>query len=337
VLWYSKSSAKNESNQTTRLAIFDGIFCTGRATHTVWKRASCCRRCHAAKLRSQCPAVESTQPILRARSHLQAFPSCGVCHEAPAPILSFRSRTRWLFGHPEAALKDADDALKIAREVGEAATLMFALVVTEVTQIMCGNYAAAAAQAQRLITEAEQTGSLYWKALGMMQQGSLLVLTGEAAKAIQMLTVEIASWRSTGSTLYMPFYLSYLARAYVELGQFDEASRCIGEAMTGSQTAKERWCQADIHRTAGEFALMLPEPDAAKAKAHFEQALTIAREQNAKSWELRVATSIARFWRNQGRRQEARDLLAPIYGWFTEGFDTRDLKEANALLDELAK
>jgi predicted ATPase len=214
---------------------------------------------------------------------------------------------------------------------------MFALGVTEVTQIMCGNYAAAAAQAQRLITEAEQTGSLYWKALGMMQQGSLLVLTGEAAKAIQMLTVEIASWRPTGSTLYMPFYLSYLARAYVELGQFDEASRCIGEAMTGSQTAKERWCQADIHRTAGEFALMLPEPDAAKAKAHFEQALTIAREQNAKSWELRVATSIARFWRNQGRRQEARDLLAPIYGWFTEGFDTRDLKEANALLDELAK
>ena len=251
-------------------------------------------------------------------------------------ILSYRSRTLWFLGYPEAALKDADDALKIAREVGETATLMCSLGVTAVTQIICGNYAAAAAQAHRLTTEAEQKGSLYWKALGMMEQGSLLVLTGKAAKAVQMLTTEIAAWRSTRSTLYMPLYLSYLARAYVELGQFEEASRRVVEAMTGAEIAKERWCQADIHRTAGEFALMLPEPDAAKAEAHFQQALTIAREQKAKSWELRVATSIARLWRDQGKRQEARDLLAPVYGWFTEGFDTRDLKEANALLDELA-
>ena len=94
--------------------------------------------------------------------------------------------------------------------------------------------------------------------------------------------------------------------------------------------------EPEIHRTAGENALMSPEPDAARAEACFERALAVARQQQAKSWELRAATSMARLWRDQGNRQEARDLLAPVYDWFTEGFDTLDLKEAKALLDELA-
>ena len=98
----------------------------------------------------------------------------------------------------------------------------------------------------------------------------------------------------------------------------------------------ERWHEADIHRTAGEIALMSSKPDAAKAQAHFERALEVARAQQARSWELRAATSLARLWRDQGRRAEAHDLLAPVYGWFTEGFDTLDLKEAKALLEELA-
>ena len=98
----------------------------------------------------------------------------------------------------------------------------------------------------------------------------------------------------------------------------------------------ETWNEADIHRTAGEIALMSSKPDAAKAQAHFERALEVARAQQARSWELRAATSLARLWRDQGRRAEARDLLAPVYGWFTEGFETRDLREAKALLEELA-
>jgi predicted ATPase len=106
--------------------------------------------------------------------------------------------------------------------------------------------------------------------------------------------------------------------------------------MTAVGTTKEKWCEADIHRTAGEIALMLPEQDAAKAEAHFERALAIAREQKAKFWELRAAMSMARLWRGQGQRLQAHDLLAPVYGWFTEGFDTLDLKEAKALLAELA-
>jgi predicted ATPase len=107
--------------------------------------------------------------------------------------------------------------------------------------------------------------------------------------------------------------------------------------MTAAETTKETWCEAEIHRTAGEIALMSPEPDAAKAQAHFERAIAISRAQKAKSWELRAATSLARLWPNHGKRQQAHDLLAPVYGWFTEGFDTADLKQAEALLNELTE
>jgi predicted ATPase len=169
----------------------------------------------------------------------------------------------------------------------------------------------------------------------MGKQGILLALAGRASDAIEMSISGITAFRSTGATLWMPIRLQYLARAHAELEQFEAAWRCIGEAMTAVETTKEKWCEADIHRTAGEIALMSPEPDAAKAQAHFERAIAIARQQQAKSWELRAATSMARLWRDQGKRQQARDLLAPIYGWFTEGFDTLDLKQAKALLDEL--
>jgi len=126
-----------------------------------------------------------------------------------------------------------------------------------------------------------------------------------------------------------------LAHAYAELGRFDDAWRCIGETMTAMETTKERWCQAEVNRIAGEIALKSPEPDAAKAEAYFERALAVARKQQAKSWELRAAMSMARLRRDQNKRQQAHDFLSPVYGWFTEGFDTLDLKEAKALLDEL--
>jgi predicted ATPase len=116
----------------------------------------------------------------------------------------------------------------------------------------------------------------------------------------------------------------------------DDARHSIDEAIAAVETTNERWCEADIHRMAGEIALLSPEPDAAKAEAYFERALAVARQQQAKSLELRAAMSMARLWRDQGKREEARELLAPVYGWFTEGFDTRDLKEAKALMEELA-
>jgi predicted ATPase len=127
-----------------------------------------------------------------------------------------------------------------------------------------------------------------------------------------------------------------LARAYAELGQIDEAWQSIREAMMTVETTKERLFEAEIYRVAGEVALKSPNQDTTKTEAHYERALAVARQQQAKSWELRAAMSVARLWRDQDKREEARELLAPVYGWFTEGFDTRDLKEAKTLLHELA-
>ena len=249
--------------------------------------------------------------------------------------LGNRSLALWLLGYSEAALKDTNGALMQAVEVGQAATLMFASTYIALTHILCGNHAAAAAQADEAVALADEKGALVWKAFGMMNQGLLLASTGKAANAVQMITSGIAAWRSTGSTLWLPFYLSYLALAHAKLGQFDEAWRFIGGATTAVETTKERWCETEVNRIAGEVALFSPERDATKAEAYFERALAVTRAQQAKSWELRAAMSLARLRRDQGKRDEARELLAPVYGWFSEGFDTLDLKDAKALLEEL--
>jgi predicted ATPase len=257
-------------------------------------------------------------------------------HDSRVSILSFRSLALWILGYPEGALADANYALKDAREIGHATTLMYALgYATLLTHIYCGDYAAASAQADEVVALADEKSALFWKALGMMNQGWLLALNGKPSKAVPLITAGIAAYRSTGSTVWSPLYLSYLAMAHAALDQFDDAWRCIGEAMTAFETTDEKWFEAEVHRIGGEIVLKSPQPDAAKAEAHFERALAIARQQQAKSWELRAAMSMARLWRDQGKRDEARELLAPVYDWFTEGFDTRDLKDAKKVLDEL--
>jgi predicted ATPase len=242
----------------------------------------------------------------------------------------------WVLGYPEKAVADTDHALKDAREIAQAATLLHALRFASFSHIFCRNYATANALLDELVILADEKRASHWKALGLMQHGSLFALTGKAADAVQMLTSGITARRSTGATFWTPLYLSYLARAYAELGQFDDAWSSIGDATISVETTKESWCEAEVNRVAGEIALKSPEPDAAKAEAYFERALAVARQQQAKSWELRVAMSMAQLWRDQGKRDEARNLLGPIYGWFTEGFDTLDLKEAKALIDALA-
>jgi predicted ATPase len=169
-----------------------------------------------------------------------------------------------------------------------------------------------------------------------MQGGCVLALTDKVSDAVQAIASGVTAMRSTGTTMWMPLWLSYLARAHAKLGQFDDAWRCIGEAMTAAETTKEQWCEAEINRVSGEIVLLSPHSDVAKAEVCFERALAVAREQQAKSWELRAATSMARLKRDRGKRDEASELLAPIYGWFTEGFDNRDLKEAKALLDTVS-
>jgi predicted ATPase len=178
---------------------------------------------------------------------------------------------------------------------------------------------------------------MHWKTLGTIGRGCLLSITGDAANGLQTITSGISAYRSTGAMVWMPMILSYRARTCAALGKFDDAWRCIDEALLAVETTKERWREAEVHHSAGEIVLLSPERDAVKAESCFMRALAVAREQQAKSWELRAATSMARLWRDQGKRQQANDLLAPIYGWFTEGFDTLDLKQTKSLLDELAR
>jgi len=256
--------------------------------------------------------------------------------DAGVATMSYRSLALWLLGHPAAARTDTARAIEDARAIGQAATLMYALCHAALTHILCGDHAAADAHARELIGLADEKGALFWKAQGMMHEGCISTSTGEAANAVQIITSGITAYRSTGATVWMPWYLSFLAKAHAELGHFDDARRCIAEALTAAEATRESWCEADIHRIAGEIARMLPAPDAAKAEAHFQRALAVARAQHAKSLELRAAISMARLWRDQGRRRQARELLAPVHGWFTEGFDTLDLKDAEALLEELA-
>jgi predicted ATPase len=255
--------------------------------------------------------------------------------DAGVTALGFRAKTLWLLGHAEAALADADHAVRNAREIHDAASLLWALFAAATIDCLCGYYTTANARLDELVALADEKDAALWRASAMLGRGWLCGLAGGAADAVQMITSGIATWRSTGSTVWMPFYLSYLARAYSELGQVDDAWRCIEKATTLIETTNERWCEAEVNRTVGEIALISPEPEAAKAELYFERALAVARQQQAKSWELRTATSMARLWRDQGKHTEAHDLLAPVYGWFTEGFNTLDLKEAKALLEQL--
>jgi predicted ATPase len=213
--------------------------------------------------------------------------------------------------------------------------LLFALFFTSLTQIFCGNYATATKEHDELIALADEIDSLYWKALCTPLQGFVFALTGKSSHAVERITSGIAALRSAGTAFWMPLRSSYLATAYGELGRYDDAWRSIDQAMQTLETTKERWFEPEANRMAGEIALRSPKPDPANAQSDFERALAVARQQQAKSWELRAATSLARLWRGQGKVQEAREQLAPVYGWFTEGFETRDLQEARAMLNEL--
>jgi predicted ATPase len=249
--------------------------------------------------------------------------------------LCFRSWVRWMLGYPDAALADASSAVREARGGGQAISLMYSLYFASYASIHCGEYTAVNERLDELIPMATEKNAAQWRGGGMMHRGAIELLTGNAAGAITMIPAGIAAWQSSGSVVFVPWYVSHMARAKAELGQFAEAWEHIKEALSAMETSGEAWCESDVHRTAGEIALLEPTPDTAKAEAHFLRAIEIARAQQAKSWELRAATSLARLRRDRGDREKACELLVPVYDWFTEGFNTRDLREAKALVDAL--
>ena len=194
--------------------------------------------------------------------------------EAGVAILSNRPLALWLLGYPEAALKEADKAINYARDIGQTASFLYAVTRIAWFHLVVSNYAKAAEQIQELMTLAEEMEGSYWTAAGMMLQGCLFALTGKGSTAIKQITSGIAVSRLQGSNLLrMPWYLSCMARAHVELGQLDDAGRCISDAITAMETTKEAWQESEIYRIAGELALMSPKPDVAKAQVHFGRAL----------------------------------------------------------------
>jgi predicted ATPase len=171
---------------------------------------------------------------------------------------------------------------------------------------------------------------------GTILRGSALAEQGQSAEGIAQMRQGIAAWRATGAELRRPYYLALLAEAYGKAGQTEVGLRALAEALTAVHNTGERQHEAELDRLKGELRLKQDVPDAQEAESWLRQAVDVARQQQAKSLELRAAMSLSRLWQQQGKRAEARELLAPIYGWFTEGFDTADLQEAKALLAQLS-
>jgi predicted ATPase len=168
----------------------------------------------------------------------------------------------------------------------------------------------------------------------LISHGLLLTELGQAQEALTLIMRAITELRSIGDPLNLPHHLWVLAKAYAMLGQPLEGLNCLTEAVQFIEQTEGRVGEADMHRLRGDLSNAIG--DLANAERSYQQAIAVATRQSAKLFELRASTSLVRLWRDQGKRTEARDLLAPVYGWFTEGFDTLDLKEAKALLDELS-
>ena len=247
--------------------------------------------------------------------------------------LVYHSLAMWLLGYPDAAMSEVETAVQNARHLNHASTLMYVLFHVCMPEILSGKIAAAEAHGQELLSLADEKVAPLWRAHGIIIRGRSLSMRERAAEGTKIIETGINAFESTGATHFKPIFLAELGRAYGQCGELEKAKNYISQALKAAEKTKERWAEAEIHRTAGE--LLLGSDNLHDAEVHFTRSLSLAREQHAKSWELRTATSLARLWHDQGRRSQALDLLAPLYGWFTEGFDTADLMRAKLLLDEL--
>ena len=188
--------------------------------------------------------------------------------------------------------------------------------------------------AEELLALSTQHGFPLYLGFATAWRGMSLTMLGQAKEGLALLTHGLTAARATGTVLNSPGVLMWLAEAYAMLGQPREGLNCLAEAAGIIETTEERVNEAELHRLRGDLLNVTGDPSAAERNYH--QALEVAKSQSAKLFELRASTGLARLWRDQGKRSEARDVLAPIYGWFTEGFDTPDLKEAKALLESLS-
>jgi predicted ATPase/chloramphenicol 3-O-phosphotransferase len=241
----------------------------------------------------------------------------------------------WHRGFPDQSAQAADRALAYSQELGHAHTLAYALYIAGEAAVFARDVVTVYAYSNDCVALASEHGFAQWAAIGRILQGWADAQTGQATTGIARIRDGMAA-AASGTRLLIPFHLALLAEALALAGKIKEGLATLDDALTKAAASGERGWDAELHRLRGELTARLPHPDPAKAEDSFRTALAIAREQGTRGYELRAATSLARLWGEQGRPTEARDLLAPLYGWFTEGFETADLKEAKALIDELA-
>ena len=249
--------------------------------------------------------------------------------------LHWLSHALLTLGYPSQARARSGEAIAAARPLAHPNTMSQALVSDCTLHQLLRDRREAQEQAVALIALATEHGFPLWLTVGVVVRGWALADGGRVEEGIAVMRRGLADYRATGAETWSPYFLGLLAEAHGRGGQAAAGLRLAADALDRVERTGVRWIEAELHRLRGELLLTVPEADQPEVETCFVRALTVAREQGARLWELRAATSLARLWRDQGRRAEAHDLLAPIHDWFTEGFDTPDLQDAKALLDEL--
>jgi predicted ATPase len=241
--------------------------------------------------------------------------------------------TLWCLGYPAQALRRSQDAL--AQALVHPYSLAMARHFAAFLHYLRRDAAAVQVEADALLALATTHAFPYWAVAGQVWRGWALAMQGTGEAGVAQLRQELATTEALEHALARPAWLLLLAEAAGHVGQVAAGLRWLAEALTAFETTGRGDLLAEAYRLQGTLLVRQVVPDVAQAEACFHQALTLARRQQAKSWELRAAVSLSRLWQQQGKQAEASNLLAPIYGWFTEGFDTADLQEAQALLEEL--
>jgi predicted ATPase len=239
----------------------------------------------------------------------------------------------WLLGYPDQALRYIHETRIQAQGLAHSFSQAFALNHTAMIHRFRREGLLAQERAEASIAFATEQSVAQWLAQGLVLRGWARAAQGQGAEGIAQIGEGIGAWRATGAELVQPWNLAQLAEAYAQAGRGAEGLHVITEALMLMGKTEERWWEEELHRLKGE--LLAHAQDQREAETCFHHALAVARHQQAKSLELRAATSLARLWQQQGKQHEAHDILAEIYNWFTEGFDTKDLQEAEALLEEL--
>jgi class 3 adenylate cyclase/predicted ATPase len=247
-----------------------------------------------------------------------------------------RALALWMLGYPDQALQCIEEALALARRLAHPFSVAQTLHFSAVLHQWRREPQAARAQAEAALALCTEQGITHYGAWSLLPRGWALAQEGEVAEGITQIRQGFAAWRAMGAGVAWPWWLALLAEACGKVGQLDEGLRALEEALAAAQHNEEHHYEAEVYRLKGELLLQEAPAHQEEAEKQFQQALDIARRQQAKSLELRAAMSLGRLWQRQGKCEAAHELLAPIYGWFTEGFDTADLQEAKALLDELA-